>query len=363
MMAIPEELDVLVVGAGPAGSSAARAAALGGARVLLVEKRRQVGLPVQCAEFVPWQLGQRVPIPQRCIAQPIQFMRTVLPDGSLVDKAAAGYVLDRALWDKHLAVLACQAGAELRTGWAAAEHDGRQVLLRHAGREARVVARVIIGADGPHSTVAGWLGQAQAEFVYGVEVEVVLPTPRSYTEIYFHSFYRGGYGWLFPKGETANVGVAVNLRLGGQARPALEHLLDHLGLSRGAVVGSLGGAAPVGGPVAALHSGNTLLAGDAAGLTHPITGGGIAPAVLSGQMAGEAAARAIAGAGEAALEGYAFDWAEAMGAAQRQAVSNRRYLDGHWSDDPSVLSTVLRETWIAFPAYGRRKPNSEDTRG
>ena len=65
----PESVDVLVVGAGPAGSCAARAAAQGGARVLLVEKRRQVGLPVQCAEFVPRQLGQQVPIPERCIAQ------------------------------------------------------------------------------------------------------------------------------------------------------------------------------------------------------------------------------------------------------------------------------------------------------
>jgi digeranylgeranylglycerophospholipid reductase len=358
-----ELFDVLVVGAGPAGSSAARAAAQGGARVLLVEKRRQVGLPVQCAEFVPWQLAHQVPIPARCIAQPIEQMRTVLPDGSVVDKASAGHVLDRALWDKHLAVLARQAGAELRTGWTASEYDGDEVLLRHGSREARIRARVIVGADGPHSTVAGWVGQSQSEFVHGAEVEVALPEPRQQIEIYFDPLYRGGYGWFFPKGETANVGVAVNTRLGGRLGLALDYLLDRLGLSRAAVVGTLGGAAPAGGPVAALRTGHILLVGDAAGLTHPITGGGIPPAVISGQMAGEAVAQAVAGQNLAALERYPLEWEARMGAPLRQAVANRRYLDAHWSDDPAALSERVRETWIAFPAYGRRKPNTEAPRG
>jgi flavin-dependent dehydrogenase len=273
-MAQPESFDVLVVGAGPAGSCAARAAALAGARVILVERRRQVGFPVQCAEFVPWQLGHQVPIPARCIAQTIGQMRTFLPDGTVVDKQAAGYVLDRALWDRYLAVLACQAGAELRTGWA------------------------------------------------------------------------------------AKVGVAVNVRLGGRPEPALEHLLDKLALPRTAIVGTLGGPVPVGGPVVALRSGPVLLVGDAAGLTHPLTGGGIAPAVLSGQLAGQAAARAVAGQGGPALDFYPQEWEAAMGAAQRQALANRRALDAGWSDNPATLSDRIRETWIAFPAYGRRKQNT-----
>jgi digeranylgeranylglycerophospholipid reductase len=354
----PEAFDVLVVGAGPAGSSAARAAAQGGARVLLVEKRRQVGLPVQCAEFVPWQLGQQVPIPARCVAQAIRQMRTVLPDGSTVDKPAAGYVLDRALWDRHLAALAHRAGAELCSGWTAVAYDGREVLLRQGSHEVRIRAEVIVGADGPHSTVAGWVGQSQADFVQGLQVEVVLTQPREHTEVYFDPCYRGGYGWLFPKGETANAGVAVNVRMGGQPRPALEHLLDRLGLDRSAVVGTLGGPVPSGGPVARLRVGNVLLVGDAAGLTHPVTGGGIAPAVLSGQMAGAAAAEAIGGQGVPALERYAQQWEAAMGAAQRQALANRRTLDAGWSDNPASLSSLIRETWIAFPAYGRRKSDT-----
>ncbi len=72
-----EQVDVLVIGAGPAGSSAARLAAQGGVRVLLVEQRPQIGLPVQCAEYIPAQIVQYVGVvPQRCIAQRIQTMRT-----------------------------------------------------------------------------------------------------------------------------------------------------------------------------------------------------------------------------------------------------------------------------------------------
>jgi digeranylgeranylglycerophospholipid reductase len=183
----------------------------------------------------------------------------------------------------------------------------------------------------------------------------VLRQPRTAGEIYFDPAYAGGYGWLFPKGETANVGVAVNARLGARPGEALAHLLDRLGLPAASVVGRLGGLVPTGGPVRQLRVGNVLLVGDAAGLTHPVTGGGIAPAVLSGQMAGEAAARAVAGGDLAALDAYPAGWQEAMGGPMRQALANRRYLDAHWSDDPAALSAAVAQTWIAFPAYGRPK--------
>jgi flavin-dependent dehydrogenase len=115
--------------------------------------------------------------------------------------------------------------------------------------------------------------------------------------------------------------------------------------------------------VACLRDGNVLLVGDAAGLAHPITGGGIAPAVISGQLAGQAVAQAIAGRNLAALDRYPQEWEATMGAPQRQALANRRYLDAHWSDDPVALSAAVAETWIAFPAYGWRKPDISTTRG
>jgi flavin-dependent dehydrogenase len=99
--------------------------------------------------------------------------------------------------------------------------------------------------------------------------------------------------------------------------------------------------------------GNILLVGDAAGHTHPVTGAGIFSAVIGGTLAGEAAAQAIKTSDLAALDEYEREWASFMGGPLRHALSKRRYLDRHWSDDPAVLSSAVHETWIAFKEYGR----------
>ena len=406
-----QRVDVLVVGAGPGGSTAARVAAAEGLRVLLVEQRPCVGLPVQCAEYVPAQIVAYAPLPERCIAQRIRALRTHLPDGEVVETPSAGYVLDRALFDKALAVAACRAGAEVWTAARALEWDsdqgpgaggqeagstehvirntkhkaGIRVKVRRGTRTEEIACRVLIGADGPRSTVGRWIGQVNTEFIDARQVEVVLPalpSPSSQpppslawreregvptarwagvgegrlsTEVYFDPAYRGGYGWLFPKGETANVGVGVSRSMGGDPRQALAHLLERLEIGRGAIVGRTGGPVPSGGPVARVRVGEVLLVGDAAGHTHPITGAGIFAAVVGGTLAGQAAAQAIKTGDLTALDEYEREGEAFMGGPLRHALNKRRCLDRHWSDDPAVLSGVIRETWIAFKEYGRRK--------
>jgi geranylgeranyl reductase family protein len=329
--------------------------------VLLVEKRPVVGLPVQCAEYVPAQIVAYVGLPERCIAQRIRTLRTHLPDGEAVETPAAGYVLDRALFDKSLAVAACRAGAEVWTGTRAVERTERGVLVRRGSQTTEVECRVVIGADGPRSTVGRWIGQTNTEFIDAVQVEVILPESPSTgssgrcTEVYFDPTYQGGYGWLFPKGETANVGVGVNRGMGGNPRQALDHLLEQLEIAPSAILGRTGGPVPSGGTVAHLRVGNALLVGDAAGHTHPVTGAGIFSAIVSGTLAGEATTKAVKSNDLVALDEYEKEWSAFMGGPLRHALTKRRYLDEHWSDDPAVLSGVVRETWIAFKGYGRRK--------
>nr|HID14375.1 NAD(P)/FAD-dependent oxidoreductase [Anaerolineae bacterium] len=180
-----ERVDLLVVGAGPGGSTAARVAATEGLRVLIVEKRPTVGLPVQCAGYVPAQIVAHVDLPERCRRVRIRTLRTHLPDpltgsgqgGEVVETPAAGYVLDRALFDKGLVVAACRAGAEVWTATRAVERTERGVLVRRGGQTVEVECRVVIGADGPRSTVGRWIGQVNTEFIDALQVEVVLPAP------------------------------------------------------------------------------------------------------------------------------------------------------------------------------------------
>ena len=348
-------VDVLVVGAGPAGSTAARVAAESGASVLLVERRSRIGLPVKCAEYVPAQIVQYASLPKQCIAQRIRTMLTFLPDGECVETPAGGYVLDRALFDKAQAVAAYRAGAQVWTSTRAVEMDHQSVLLRRGRETVEIESQVVIGADGPRSTVGRWLGYENASYIDALQVEVVLQAPRASTEVHFEPAYVGGYGWLFPKGDTANVGVGVSRHMGGDPQAALEHLLDRLEIAPGAIVGRTGGAVPSSGEVERLRASGVLLVGDAAGHTHPITGAGIASAVVGGTLAGQTAAQAISSDDLGSLANYETEWASFMRGPLRHALERRRHLDGHWTSDPARLSAVLRETWVAFPAYRRRR--------
>jgi flavin-dependent dehydrogenase len=143
--------------------------------------------------------------------------------------------------------------------------------------------------------------------------------------------------------------------MGGEPRQALEHLLARLRIAPGAILGRTAGPVPSGGPVARIRVGNVLLVGDAAGHTHPVTGAGIFAALVSGTLAGQAAARAVKSDDLAALDEYEREWNAFMGGPLRHALSRRRHLDEHWSDDATALSGVVRETWVAFKGYGRRQ--------
>ena len=224
--------DILVVGAGPAGSVAARAAAQAGAKVLLVERRATVGLPVQCAELIPAMLLGQLKIPSELknasdfIAQRSEGMRTFLPGEGVHETRAPGYVIHRDRFDQMLADCAVEAGAELVTATRALskDHNGC-VTLKPKGETAYCVhPRVIIGADGPHSTVGGWAGRVNDHLLPGVQVTLPLKTPLTHTEIYFDPENPGGYAWLFPKKDVANVGLGLTRAL---APPrAARQLLD-----------------------------------------------------------------------------------------------------------------------------------------
>lgn len=347
--------DIAIVGAGPAGSSAALAAAQAGARVVILDRRREVGVPVQCAEYVPRPLARYVPWCKSFIAQEIKVMRTHLPNGEVVQTPSAGYMLERALFDKALARAACQCGADLLLRTRAVAQSERGLVAQNGKERFEIEAMVIIGADGPRSTVGRWIGQVNPELIRASQGQVVLDREVEALEVYFDPFYPGGYGWLFPKGAKANVGVGVGWRSGRCPAEALQYLLDRLRIKRAAILSYTGGFIPSGGPLERTREGNIVLAGDAAGQTHPITGAGIGHACLCGQLAGRAAARAVKNRDLSYLAEYEDEWRAFLGHALAHALNKRHFLEEHWSEDREVLTEILRQSWIAFPAYGHRR--------
>jgi flavin-dependent dehydrogenase len=262
-----------------------------------------------------------------------------------------GRMIDRAAFDAELAARAVGAGAICRYG----------TMLRRVGRngvvtlsdDTRVAPRVIIGADGPRSAVGSAIRAINSELVETRQVTVALIQPFDATDIFLDADIVGGYGWLFPRGAAANLGVGIVPSERRHLKPRLDRL--HRRLVAAGRVGSeihsrTGGPIPVGGmvgPVGQIGRCEVFLAGDAAGLSHPVTGAGIAAAVQSGKLAGAAAASGAA----MASRDYADEIADLFGSALARAARRRRELLDSYAGGRRPNADQLRRGWIAYPEY------------
>ena len=145
--------DLVVVGAGPAGCMAAETASSQGIHTLVVEKKSTIGLPVRCAGYIPKLLVRGVDFDKGCIIQEVNQMRTYTPWGEVFETKAPGYIVDRWLFDKSLASNAIGKGADvmIKTRFRHLCEDG--VIVKRGKEEIRIEAKVVVGADGPVSTV------------------------------------------------------------------------------------------------------------------------------------------------------------------------------------------------------------------
>ena len=339
-----EVADVLVVGLGPAGASAAAAAARRGRKVIAIDRKREAGRPVQCAEFVPAMIGTEVLEVASTASQRIESMATFVEEDAPDVKADfPGHMLDRAAFDAALVARAARAGAEVRFSRAVRRVHRSGIVELADGR--RLCGATLIGADGPRSRVGRAIGSVNKELVETRQITVHLHAPHPSTDIFLASGIPGGYGWLFPKGGVANLGAGVDpahkSRLPGIVAELHARLVRE-GKVGAEILGLTGGLIPVGGMLpasGALGDTRVLLAGDAAGLANPVTGAGISAAVQSGKLAGEAAAMG-------APAQYQGDLEDLFGVSLDRALRRRRE---RLASIPS--KAALRRGWIAYPEY------------
>lgn len=342
------DYDVIVIGAGPAGATCGYILAKGGAKILLVDFKREVGVPVQCAEFVPLQLSHKFPefFPEEAIAQEVKDMVHFTPWGEVVNMPSEGFVLHRNTFDRNIAELAKKEGAdlELRTIFLGFE-DGRLWFEKIDTRERfSLKADFVVGADGPRSKVAKLTGEHTQSFLSTAQFTVPLKRKLGDLLIFFRDYIPGGYGWIFPKGEVANVGVGVDPHFGVNVMESLRKFMEEVtaeGFVESRIVKRTGGWIPAEGVKKPLRS-RVLLVGDAGGFCHPITGGGIANAVLTGYMAAQSL-----------LEGdpqeYEEEALEIFGPTLNRAAEKRKKFMKKWDN----LRYIIPRTWIAFDEYWR----------
>lgn len=344
-----KQTDVVIIGAGPAGCVAARKVAEAGFSVLIVDKRQELGAPIQCSGAVSRHaLIENDIIPDgEFIHQPVYGFRIMdglgaetnidyrklKPEtyGEQSDRQPLGYVVDRRRFDRYLYTQAERAGAE---GWLKAEAVGYQkegaevvVSIRRFNELYKVKAKIIVGADGLRSQVGKWAGlrthikltelaSCLQVIVDGVETDGMLEL------ITGTRTAPGGYGWVFPKGNGyAEIGLGVIAPW--TSKTAREHLDDFIKNSflshrfaEAKILEVQGGGVPLAAPLKRQYSDNMILVGDAARHVNPITGGGIHTALSGGRVAADFLNSHLSNGKNhdaEAMKRYQDEWLEAVG--------------------------------------------------
>src|SRR3989442_527485 len=347
------DVDVLVVGAGPAGAVAAWHAKLAAPEldVVLLERDRAVGAPVRCAEGVG-DAGLREfanPDGADWVSRQITDVIFQAPDDTeaVLAGSGLGWILDRTRFDAHLAA---EASAMSRNG-----EERWQVRVKERGREDVYRARVVIGADGVETMVGRWAGldtrvpsrdmESCAQYVLqGIDFN-----PDAIYLQFSNAIAPGGYAWIFPKAVgVANVGLGI-VALKTDWRNARQYLDDWVArrFPNAARTGYTVGGVIVHTTIKKTYGDGVLVAGDAAHMINPLSGGGINNAMKAGRLAGCTAAAAVRenDTSERRLARYHLAWMEVLGEDHLKYYRIKQALEH--MDDPLFNSLARTVNGIA----------------
>lgn len=324
-MSIPRtDWDAIVIGGGPAGSTAARYAAEGGAEVLVIDGRDPIGSPLQCGELVPSNDEMRrlcpdVPdiddllrTPEDAISLRTTEMHLVPPSGKPLRYPFEGVVLDRVAHDEELVELARLRGVEYLVGTRVAEVESNTVTLADGSQ---YTAKVIIGAGGHNDPLRKSHWDVES---LNIPVKFVLMDGEfgDALQLHFGSVAPGGYAWVFPKQGGANIGLGIQRRL-AKGRSLNLYSEEFFSRYEGEVSFHGAGSLPMSGTIPRFVKGNHLLVGDAAGMVLPSNGAGITIAMIGGRIAGQVVAEHLTQ--DTPLEQYEARWDAQMGKVMRNS--------------------------------------------
>ncbi len=303
--------DVVVVGAGPCGSAAARECAQLGLSTLLLEEHATIGAPVQCAGLLSNAAFDECRVSKASVLNSVSGARvTSAPDSSLTFDAGEtrAFVVDRGALDREMAWAAANAGAEIALKTVATSLDGHEVITIGADGRRRIPCRIVIAADGPRSVIARSAGFVPSPLYFsGIQAEIAHEMDNRYVEMYPNAS-PDFFGWAIPCGKgRARVGLC------GQEKVRERFAAFRKNFDAGCLH-LVSGVIPIG--VRPRTFGNrVLLVGDAAGFAKPTSGGGIYTGVRSARLAAEVAAECCSSGkfDDAALGQYEQRWKQDFG--------------------------------------------------
>jgi digeranylgeranylglycerophospholipid reductase len=299
-----EKADAVVAGCGIAGGLLAGRLARDGHRVVVLEKRPEVGVPVRCGEAAGSreEISQFIPVDEDWVVAEINAARMYAPNGTFAEKRfpGVGLMIKRDRFDQALARQAQNWGAEVRTHHEVTglTRDGGRVsgvtVKRHADKTTYTIeAKITIGADGVEGAIGRWAGLTRHLKPREIHtcVEYLLEGdgfPSDVIEIYVgEGIAPGGYVWVFPKGDRlANVGVGVHptMAKNGTAKDYLGRFVEkHFPDARrkAFIAGGVSGTKPL----KTMVTDGVILVGEAARHNNPLSGGGIMNALEGAEEA------------------------------------------------------------------------------
>jgi len=331
-----EAYDVVVIGAGPAGSIAARTCAQAGLRVLLAEKRQEIGSPVRCAEAAGKEtMAEFIALDDKWIAAEVDHFSLTNSIGDTIHfpPLETTLVLERKIFDRELAHAAAQAGADVIVKARAAGFikngaglEGVQLVVQ--GQPHEVQCKIVIGADGTEAQSTRWAGlksNPQLRDYYSAAQYLLTNVNVDQNVCQYHlgwSIAPAGYAWVFPKGHnTANVGlvIAVDPK---QTRSAIDCLNDFVAarFPQSAILSQVVGGIPISNVLPEMTADGYLAVGDAAHQSDPLTAGGITNGMHGGLFAAQTAIEALRARDTSRkfLKKYEKRWDDQFGADYRR---------------------------------------------
>jgi digeranylgeranylglycerophospholipid reductase len=358
--------DVIVVGAGPAGSATAKAAAEKGAEVLVLEKRAEIGVPVQCGEAFgkTGMTNAGIKPSPKWIAKKLKYSCLVSPNGSKVCFRNEAYVLERRIFDKQLAIQAAKAGARYQVRSNVVDlkkTNGKfdRVIVESFGEKEEFNGKIVVGADGFNSKVARWTDMARAlstkYSATGLQYEMVnMDLESDETEYIFFGkdVAPGGYAWIFPKGkDVANVGLGFTTE-GREAKNAFNYLnrfvKENEMTKNASPINIVAGGIPLIRPLKRTVKENVLLVGDSARQIYSLAGAGIGYSILCGGIAGNVAGKAISEGvvNEDRLMEYDNEWRSRFGKELELAFRIKEIVSEFSDEELDKLAKVILDIGV-----------------
>lgn len=310
--------DTIVIGGGPAGSTVARYAAQEGVKVLVIDSRAKIGSPLQCGELVPTndqlrELCPNVPdiddlftLPEDAISRRTTKMGLVTPSGKKLIYPFKGKILERPIHDQALVNLAKSAGATYLTKSKVIDIVGDTIYLDNGDK---YQGKIIVGCGGPHDPLRDKYWDEKSLNIF-VKFMLIEGDFKDQVDLYFGSTAPGGYAWVIPKKNGANIGIGIQKKYSKNVnlKTKAEEFFSRFS---GKITYKGSGALPMSGSISHFVKGNYMLAGDSAGMVLPSNGAGITTAMIGGRVAGQAIARYINKGDN--LESYELNWNKQMG--------------------------------------------------